>query len=256
MTTPLAIFAGIPLGPYQRSNWRPERAGWTIRVIPSGDLKRADLKTVWRRVMDAADDGPLSGVHLLLAHDREDERPNFVKLKTKSYRATWLPRGLSHRYGRSEFRTAVDDFLLFEESWRRRVRPDVGSPLLLPETAFSAAPSVSNVWSRARRVDQGRDRLDAVAQAIIRFRTMHRRKDGWRDDRDLVFKQGAPHGGHRLPAWRHRKLTCQFPPGFHFDVRSDRSRAERFSIMGHDGTVRDFAKYTNIDPHGFVRGGH
>ena len=119
--------------------------------------------------MNAADAAPAAGVHLLLAHDLEDERPKFVELKSRSHRATWLPRGLSGRYGQPEFRTAVDEVLVFEECWRDRIRPYINSPLLLPETAFSAQHSVRDVWSRSRNVSRSRDRLNAVQNAIFRF---------------------------------------------------------------------------------------
>ena len=253
MSAALAIIAGVPLGPYRRSRWKPERTGWLIQVIPAKDIRRADLKEVWRRVMNAADNAPLTGAHLLLAHDREDERPTFKELKTRSYRAVWLPRRLSCQYGSCEFQAAVNSTLLFEESWRRLVRPDIDSPLLLPETAFTADPSVSTVWSRARRVDQLRDRIDAVEKALARFRTIHRKRDGWHDKSRLVFNSGPRHGGHELPDWRSRKLTCQLPLGFHFDVRHEQQR--RFQIADQEGKRRRFVVYSNVDPHGFVRSG-
>ena len=253
MSAALAIIAGVPLGPYRRSRWKPERTGWLIQVIPAKDNRRANLKEIWRRVMSAADDAPLTGAHLLLAHDREDERPTFEELKTRSYRAVWLPRQLSCQYGSCEFQAAVNSALLFEECWRSRVRPDIDSPLLLPETAFAADPSVSNLWSRARRVDQLRDRLDAVEKAVERFRTSHRKRDGWHDRSRLVFNHGARHGGHELPAWRSRKLKCQLPLGFHFDVKHGQER--RFQVADQVGERHSFVKYCNVDPHGFVRNG-
>ena len=254
MSAPLAIIAGIPLGPYRRSNWKPSRAGWTIQIIPGKHISRSDLKDVWGRVMDAADRAPRTGAHLILAHDYEEGRRRFKELQTRSYRATWLPRELSRQYGSSEFRAAVDRALVFEDSWRDRVRPAIDSPLLLPETAFSAEQSVKDVWSRARRVDHGRDRLDAIEKAIVRFRKRHRKPDGWHDSKRLVFEHDTPHAGQQLPEWRSRKLTCQFPPGFHFDVRHNQNRP--FQISGREGKVHEFFAYTNVDPHGFVRGGN
>jgi len=254
MTSPLAIIAGVPLGPYRRSQWNPERPGWVIQVIPSKHIRRADLKAVWSRVMDAADNAPPAGAHLLLLHDHEQGRRQFKDLKTKSYRATWLPRQLSRQYGSNQFRTAVERVLYFEESWRDRVRPGIDSPLLLPETAFSTEPSVGDVWLRAGRVDEHRDHLDAVEKAIVRFRKRHRKPDGWHDNKRLVFKHGTPHGGLRLPEWRKRKLTCEFPSGFHFDVRHSQGRP--FRLASQERTVHEYAVYANVDPHGFFRGGH
>ena len=173
--------------------------------------------------MDPSDErsgwAPAAGVHLLLAHDLEDERPKFVELKSRSHRATRLPRGLSGRYGQPEFRTAVDEVLVFEECWRDRIRPYINSPLLLPETAFSAQHSVREVWSRSRNVSQGRDSLDAVQNAIFRFRDIHRQHGAWHDTNQMVFAHAAtPHGSPGLLPWQDRKLTCHLPPGFHFDV--------------------------------------
>ena len=255
MTVPLAIIAGIPLRPYQRSRWKPKRAGWKILVFPANAPRRADLNHVWNRVMDTADKAPQAGAHLLLAHDHENERPLFKELVTRSYRATWLPPELSPRYGSPEFQTAIEKALLFEESWRDRVRPDIDSPLLLPETSFTAEPSVSDLWDRAREVHQRRDHLDDIENVITRFRKRHRKRDGWHDDNRLVFKRGTPHGGHGLPQWRSRKLTSELPPGFHFDVKNDR-RNRRFQISDQEGAAHIFASYTNVDPHGFLRGGH
>lgn len=189
MNAPLAIIAGIPLRPYQRSKRKPERAGWTIRVIPATSPNRADLNQVWNRVLDTADKAPPAGAHLVLAHDYEDQRPRFTELVTRSYRATWLPPELSSQYGSPEFHTAVANVLRFEESWRDRMRPDVDSPLLLPETAFSAEPSVRDLWDRAREVDLRRDHLDDVERVISRFRERHRKRDGWHDNNRIVSNE-------------------------------------------------------------------
>lgn len=256
MTVPLAVIAGIPLGIYQRNprNAALERNGWEVRIIPGHDRRRADLTGVWTRVVKAAGEAPDAGAHLLLAHDREDERPRFGKLLArKSCRAVWLPRGLSRQYGAPDFQNAFDDFLNFEESWRSTVRPSIDSPLLLPETAFCAEPSVRDVWSRTRNVNRNRDRLDAVEKTIARFRDRHRRRGCWRDTRDLIFRRGAPHGGRSLPGWQCRKLTFSLPSGFHFDVKHRESQS--FSISDRGGKMRRFTEYTNVDPHGFLRGG-
>ena len=252
MSEPLAIIAGIPLGLYQRAP-QPIRAGWMIRVVPAND-RRANIKKVWKRTMDLADKAPVAGAHLLLAYDREGPRPTLTELEERSYRAIWLPRELLGQYGTSAFYVAIDQALVFEESWRASVRPTVDSPLLLPETAFSAEPSVRDAWSRARKVERRRDSLDAVMKVIDRFRKVHRKRDGWHGSNHLVFRRDTPHGGRCLPEWRSRKLTCQFPSGLHFDVRDDRGRF--FHVWSQDGTTREFKTYTNVDPHGFVRGGY
>ena len=249
---PLAIIAGAPLGRHQRFP-KPTRSGWKIIVIPGRQTGSADLRGVWVRVMHDVDNAPDAGVHLLLMHDHESERGNFAELESKSYRATWLASELSNQYGTQHFDHAVNLVLRFEESWRARLRPAINSPLLLPETAFSAVPSVRDTWTRARRVNDKSDSIDAVANAIRRFRQEHYNQGCWHDNRDLVFSRGPLHGFHGLPEWRQRKLTRHLPPGFHFDVRHSRSRA--FRIIDHAGDVSQFSEYTNVDPHGYVRGG-
>ena len=252
MISPLIIVAGIPLGTHQRARIRPTRPGWTIKVIPSHDHGRADLSGIWSRVLEEADRAPDAGVHLFLAHDRESDRPSFRELSSRCHRAIWLPRELSRRYGQKEFLQAFDELINFEEEWRAKIRPEIGSPLLLPETAFFAEPSVSDAWSRARNVNRAQDNLNAVEKTIKRFSSRHRRRGFWYDCQELIFCHGPHHGGHGLPNWRHRKFTYCFPNGFHFDVRH--SRSNNFHIHSRS-EVRTFAVYTNVDPHGFVRGG-
>lgn len=252
MTAPLAIVAGIPLEVHRRARNRPARAGWAIRAIPSHDRRRADLSGIWARVMEAADRAPNAGVHLLLAHDRESDRPRFGELVCRCHRATWLPRGLSGQYGKQKFLEAFDEIMDFEEEWRARIRPRIASPLLLPETVFVAAPSVKDTWSRARNVNRERDNLHAVEQTIGRFGSEHRHPGCWRDRRDLIFCHGPRHGSHGLPEWRRRKFTIRFPDGFHFDVRHFRNG--NFHVRAGAETRR-FTTYTNVDPHGFLRGG-
>ena len=191
---------------------------------------------------------------MILLHDREDERPGFSELKSWSLRATWLPRQLSRQYGKSVFFTAVDDTLSYEECWRDRIRPQVDSPLLLPETAFSAQHSVVDVWSRSRNVHRMKDSLSAVQTAIARFRQIHRHHATWRDTNWLVFSRDTtPHGSHGLLPWQDKKLSFQIPPGFHYDVSHSRGRG--FRVHDHDGTIHQFTQYTNVDAHGFLRGG-
>ena len=150
VSSPLALIAGIPLGAFQRSRKNPTRVGWIVRTIPSAEHRRANLRTIWSRVLNETNRPFADGVHLILSHDREDERPAFSELQSMSLRATWLPRELSYLYGQATFCSAVDDILSYEECWRATIRPQIDSPLLLPETSFSAQHSVMDMWSRAR----------------------------------------------------------------------------------------------------------
>ena len=194
--------------------------------------------------MGVVDQELADGVHLILSHDREDERPTFSELKSRSYRATWLTRALSKKYGQPEFNGAIDGILAFEECWRAGIRPGISSPLLLPETAFSPQSSVRNVWDRARTVHAERDSLDAIEKAIARFRREHWTGAGWRDSNQLVFAHSpVPHGGHGLKPWRNKKLTFQLPDGCHFDVAHLEGR--RFSVPDQHEVSHRFSEYTN-----------
>ena len=108
MTIPLAVVAGIPLAPYRQARIRPVREGWEVRVIPGNQRRRADLRGVWAHVLKVVDQARADGVHLILSHDRENERRKFLELKSRSYRAVWLPRTLSADYRQPAFNTAID----------------------------------------------------------------------------------------------------------------------------------------------------
>ena len=254
---PVAVVAGVSLGSYRRSDWRPARNGWVIEVLPGREQGHGNVNGIWQRVLRLADeraDGTGAGVHFLLAHDREDERPAFRRdLRERSLRAVWLRRPLSRQYGSTDFRRAIDEVLEFEEQWRGRLRPDLNSPLLLPESAFDADPNVRDTWIRAHDVVVDHDNIDAVDRSVERFVCVHRRGSGWVDSRRLRFNRGAPHGMHGLPGWRRQKLGFRLPSGFHFDVNHERDRS--FRLSDQNGTRHRFGAYTNVDPHGFIRGG-
>jgi len=88
MTCPLLIVAGIPLATHERAKNRPARDGWTIREIPSHNYRRADVLSIWKRIMAEADDAPDAGAHLLLAHDRQSDRSCFRDLDYRCHRVT------------------------------------------------------------------------------------------------------------------------------------------------------------------------
>ena len=163
---PIAVVAGVSLGSYRRSDWKPARSGWVIQVLPGQEHGHGNLMHIWQRVLRYGDehaDRVDAGVHFLLAHDREDERPAFRReLRGRSFRAVWLPKVLSTQYGSTDFREAIDDLLEFEEQWSQRLRPDLNSPLLLPESAFEADPNVRDTWIRAHNVVVDHDNMDAV----------------------------------------------------------------------------------------------
>ena len=249
----LALIAGIPLGAYRRRPERPTFEQWRVRVIPSSHHSKAKLDGIWTRVMRSAEAAAADGVHLILAHYRDDERPKFEDEASKSFRVVWLSRGIAQSYGAKAFDEAIGKALSFEDDWRRSLRPSIDSPLLLPETAFSAEMGVADMWRRAMRVREDRDSIAAVANMIGRFRERHRRSEKWRDVENLTFARGPSHGGQHLPGWRRMKLTFRLPDGFHFDVRHDANRA--FFVRNESGQALKFQRYTNIDAHGYIRGG-
>ena len=251
--SPLALIAGIPRGLYTRAREKPACHGWQVQVIPSEHQRKADLRSIWKRVMHHADDSDADGVHLILAHHRDDERSEFERMVCRSHRVIWIPRELLRSYGTEVFQREISAALQFEDGWRVRIRPTIDSPLLLPETAFSASGPVVDMWRRAMKVRRGRDGLDAVQKVVGRFKHHHRKETIWRDSRELDFRRGPSHGGRHLPKRRRRKLTFNLPDGFHFDVRHRAGRP--FHVSDEAGTTRRFTEYTNIDPHGFVRGG-
>ena len=250
--SPLALIAGIPRGLYMRQK-QPKCDGWQVQVVPSEHQRKADLRSIWKRVMHRADESDADGVHLLLAHHRDDERSHFEQMICGSCRVIWISRELSRRYGTGEFKEEISAALQFEDRWRATIRPTIDSPLLLPETAFSASRSVVDMWRRAMKVRRGRDGLEAVQKVVGRFKRLHRKETIWRDTRELDFSRGTSHGGRHLPKRRRCKFTFNLPDGYHFDVKHRAGRP--FHVSDEAGTTRHFIEYTNIDPHGFVRGG-
>lgn len=250
---PVAIIAGVPLGVYRRSRCRPTRPGWNIQVLPSQDHAKCDLKSIWQRVLNQHDDMAGAGVHLLLAHGRQDEHPIFRDvLKERSCRAMWLSDASARQYGDHVFVENVNRLLEFEERWRASLRPTQSSPLLLPEPSFAARRSVREMWTRVRRTCPNHDSLEHIGKLIQRFVEIHRRMGVWRDQNALTFDPGPRHGDH-LPPWQRRKLTFTIPVGFHFDVKHERERA--FNVVDATGARHGFSRYTNVDPHGHIRGG-
>lgn len=254
MADPAAIIAGISAERYRRAGRPPAYEGWVIKVLPGGNSKHDDLARIWKQTLSEADRTNEAGVHLFLAHHRGSDYPRFNKyLRDRCYRAVWLSPEISRQYGTETFWKEISNLLKFEDAWREEIRPNVDSPLNLPEISFSAHPSVKDLWRRVSSIGRSRDSLEAVRHVIGRFRQQHRGTDGWRDVEQLIFDRGAAHGDHNLEPWRRNKFTARLPDGFHFDVRHIRNRS--FTVPSRDG-IRSFRTYTNIDPHGFVRGGH
>ena len=255
MTLPLALVAGIPLGVHQRTQQEPSCNGWDVRTIPSMDHGKCDFSAIARRVFDEADDAETSsqhGVHLIVAHEGHHDQFK-GDLRSRCYRVAWLPSAVARQYGQPAFDDELCDLLAFESSWRTRLQPSVGSPLLLPEGQFAAEYATKDMWRRVFRVGRRKDDLSAVAETVARFRLRHHHQLGWRDTKSLVFSRQAPHGTHGLPTWRRRKFTFALPKGFHFDVAHEQKRP--FALTSADGTSKSYRSHANVDAFGYTRGG-
>lgn len=214
MTLPLALVAGIPLGVHERARRQPSCDGWDVQTIPSRSHRKCDFRHIAQRVFDHLDKAETSssqhGVHLIVAHEGHHDQFK-GDLRSRCYRVAWLPSAVARQYGQPAFDHVLGQLLAFESSWRRRLRPSVDSPLLLPEGQFAAEGSTKDMWGRVFGVSRSYDDLDAVAKAVERFRLRHNHQLGWRDTKSLVFSRQAPHGTHGLPTWRRRKFTFALP---------------------------------------------
>ena len=133
-----------------------------------------------------------------------------------------------------------------EPAWHRLVAPAL-------KAQFATRPSAKDVWKRTYRVCEEQDQVDDVAKVISRFRQHHRKPEGWRDTRGLLFNHGPPHGGSDLPLWRCRKFTFRLPQGHHFDVSHEKARS--FILEDADGNSVHYRQHANIDAYGYARGG-
>ena len=254
MTLPLALIAGIPLGVFQRASGPPSYNGWRIQTIPSKSPGKCDFVRIARRVLNVANEqeAVADGVHLLIAHSGSRRRID-QDLSTKCYRVVWLQPDCAKNYGTPSFAQTLRRLLDFERAWREKIRPNIDSPLLLPEGQFATRPNAKDVWKRTYRVCEEQDQLDDVAKMISRLRRHHRKSGGWQDTRGLLFSQGPSHGGSDLPLWRRRKFTFRLPQGHHFDVSHRKERS--FILEDADGNSVQYRQYANVDAFGYVRGG-
>lgn len=254
MTVPLALIAGIPQGVFQRASGPPCHNGWRIQTIPSKSSNKCDFVRIAKRVLNVANEQETvaDGVHLLIAHSGSRKQIN-QDLSAKCYRVVWLRPDFAQTYGTPRFAQVLRRLLDFERTWREKIRPNIDSPLLLPEGQFATRPDAKDVWKRTYRVCEEQDQLDDVARMISRFRKHHRRSEGWQDTRGLLFSQGPHHGGSDLPLWRRRKFTFRLPQGHHFDVSHEKARS--FILEDADGHSVHYRQHANVDAYGYARGG-
>ncbi len=251
---PLMIVAGMPQPVLIRSKgFCPSIPGWDVYLAYSRGRK-ADLQSCWKGVRSVADAAPNDGVHIFAYHHIESERGKFERTVYARHRLVWLERSTLALFGCDEFTGLLSQLACFESIWREQVRPrGTGSALVLPECTFSPSRRFEGIWRRAHRVRIGHDSTQRIAAEIRLFKSHHFLKGAWVDRRRLVFDARGPGHGRtvRSRCW---KFTYVVPDGFHYDVQHSHSNTA-FTLIDYAGVTRQFRRYTNVDCHGFVRGG-
>ena len=248
----LAVIGGMPNNKANEFKPRIDEMSthgvWQLAWVPSR-RSQAGLRTVWDEVQDIADRADASGVHILAYHKAPSERARYEEEIRFRHRLVWLDHSLLYGGDRDEWWTQIEEKLQLEETWRASVRPpDRRHALLLPRGTFA---SRRDPWTTAQRAVTQRTVARARGE-IDEFEGAHRRQGRWRDENGLLFDSGGPEHGV-APENRRWKFTYQLSPGFHFDVRHDGGRG--FTLIDASGEDRSFREYTNVDSHGYLRGG-
>ena len=250
---PLLIIAGVPASVTSRNRgYEPQVDDWDIQMVPSRERKRPDLQSCWTEVLAEASKAT-EGAHVFAYHFREDGYPKFNTRMHDRHRLVWMARDTLRYYGSDEYTKMIQKHLDFERKWREKLRPGgVNAPGILPERSFSPK-SLKDMWSRMRSIRLNNDDLERVFSLVRHFRRTHYRSGRWEDDRGLQFKVASDRHGSNPPCGRF-KFTYQLPEGFHYDVRGKKENSG-FTIEDIEGRSHRFRIYTNIDPHGSIRGG-
>ena len=251
---PLLIIAGLPTAVTNRNrHYVPRVDDWNIQLVPSRDRRKPDLQSCWTEVLAQAS-GDIQGTHVFAYHYREDEYPKFNNWMHDRHRLVWMARDTLQYYGSNMYTSMIENHLDFECRWRDMLRPQgVDAGGLLPEGSFSPK-RYEDMWSRMRSVHLNKDNLERVFILVRRFRDTHYGSGRWEDSRGLEFKAAsARHGSN--PPFGSFKFTYRLPEGFHYDV-SGNMASRSFTIKDAGGQSHQFRRYTNIDPHGAIRGGY
>ena len=247
------IIAGLPTSVTNRhKGYVPQVPDWCIQVVASRDSRKPDLRSCWKEVLAAAsEDG--QGTHVFAYHHQEDEYPKFNKEMHDRHRLVWMDRHTLIDYGSGTYTQMIEDHLDFESRWRDKLRPrGVDAPGILPESSFSPK-QYEDMWSRIRSVGVRKDDLERVLTLVRGFRKTHYDNGRWVDSRGLQFKvASALHGSNSQ--YGSFKFTFRFPDGFHYDV-SGKIPNHDFTVKDAEGRPHPFGRYTNVDPHGSIRGG-
>ncbi len=253
---PLAILAGTPPAVIKRHRgYSLSVPGWDIAHCPSRST-RADFKTCRSDVQKLIDSAPDDGAHIFAFHSAEKERGALSRHFYGRHRLIWLSSDLIRTYGTDSFTEEVKTLCTFENDWRKFLRPkNVKHALVLPERQFQSSTTNSQIWKRAQDVTRIKDDLGQVSRLLSEFGHAHWRGGVWLDDLKRQFDpNGARHGTH-LPPGRLWKYCFRLPAGFHFDVTSAVDGRALF-ITDNEGNSRQFNHYTNVDSHGYLRGGN
>ena len=251
---PLLIIAGMHSSVTNRNRgYVPQVGDWTVSLVPSRDNRKPDLQSCWTEVLQEASKAA-EGAHIFAYHHREDEYPEFNSRMHDSHRLVWMERDTLGYYGSDKYTQMIKNHLNFERTWRDKLRPrGVDAPGILPERSFSPK-RCKDMWSRMRSVTLNKDCLERILTLVQQFRETHYGKGLWEDDKGLQFKVTSDRHGSNPPYGRF-KFTYKLPEGFHYDVRGKVGN-RGFTIVDAEGQSHRFGNYTNIDPHGSIRGGH
>ncbi len=250
---PLCLLAGVPkpIGLRHRG-YSPGIPGWEVIVLPS-PLNQASVVRSWSAVLECADRAEEAGAHILGFHPRIQDRGEFEATVYGRHRLVWLDEHRLGEYGTEQFTDYIERILDFESRWREALRPsETRHALILPEPSFEPDAALRNAWARAQRVQTESDSLERVSALLSSLRARHYSDGVWQDRVGLVFDPGGPRHGEATREWRW-KYTYLVPAQFHYDVRAVGNRG--FRVRDRFGDVHSFREYTNVDCHGFVRGG-
>lgn len=252
---PTLIIAGVPQPIVTRNKrFQPSIDGWRVEMIHSRK-NHADVSTCWREVLACADATAEAGAHIAAFHLSPTGREHFARTVYARHRLFWPDRTLLRDFGTPRFLAGLEARIYFEMDWRNVIRPRAlpDAALLLPETAFEVETPLASVWARSQKVSPSHDSLEAVAAYIEQIRGAYYKGDRtWEDAHGLRWRVD-PSAHATCPRDRRWKYTVCLPEHFHFDVHHHR-RAP-FSLPDHAGNRRTFREYTNVDAHGWIRGG-
>ena len=249
---PVAVVAGMPVGKAREFKSRIENfaspEGWSLEWVPARG-GQPELRRCWYEVEEIIESVGGAGVHILAYEKTKSERRQYEKQVRFRHRLVWLDHSHLYPHSVKNWWLEVEESLRLEDAWCRAVRPsNQHHALILPSGTFASA---RDPWTRAQRA-QSEIELEQACDEIKIFSERHKHKGRWKDDNALLFdSSGAQHA--QAPTERRCKFTYQIPPAFHFDVQHESQR--RFSIAGADGVQRTFQAFTNVDAHGYIRGG-